>query len=316
MAWPPSNPTWWSTPVTTWPTATRSTRCSRPTTSCWTCPGCFRVRLQRLLRAAAEATRCATCCPTTGAATPTRRRCRGPTCRRRSPSAGWLDLTNELGDSGGRRAADRLRRRRRPPPGLRPARPGRRTGRPHRRSAAGGRRTRRTSGCSTSSPATATTRSSPGTPTAARSVCRSSARSPPTATSTTTAPRACTGTRPTPAPATRAPAWLHVSAGVGTVAVRPDPRGLPPRGDAAHAHLALTSRHSATGDLSRHRNQHLAPQRPACRGPGNRFQTPALRYAHPGCGGPGHRIGLWRSLVARFVRDEEAAGSNPVSPTL
>jgi hypothetical protein len=27
------------------------------------------------------------------------------------------------------------------------------------------------------------------------------------------------------------------------------------------------------------------------------------------------RIGLWRSLVARLVRDEEAAGSNPVSPT-
>ena len=25
--------------------------------------------------------------------------------------------------------------------------------------------------------------------------------------------------------------------------------------------------------------------------------------------------GLWRSLVARFVRDEEAAGSNPASPT-
>src|SRR4051794_15934995 len=25
--------------------------------------------------------------------------------------------------------------------------------------------------------------------------------------------------------------------------------------------------------------------------------------------------GLWRSLVARLVRDEEAAGSNPVSPT-
>jgi hypothetical protein len=29
----------------------------------------------------------------------------------------------------------------------------------------------------------------------------------------------------------------------------------------------------------------------------------------------GARIGLWRSLVARLVRDEEAAGSNPVSPT-
>lgn len=27
------------------------------------------------------------------------------------------------------------------------------------------------------------------------------------------------------------------------------------------------------------------------------------------------KIGEWRSLVARFVRDEEAAGSNPVSPT-
>ncbi|CUR60637.1 hypothetical protein NOCA280062 [metagenome] len=26
-------------------------------------------------------------------------------------------------------------------------------------------------------------------------------------------------------------------------------------------------------------------------------------------------IGLWRSLVARVVRDDEAAGSNPVSPT-
>jgi hypothetical protein len=25
--------------------------------------------------------------------------------------------------------------------------------------------------------------------------------------------------------------------------------------------------------------------------------------------------GVWRSLVARFVRDEEVAGSNPVTPT-
>ena len=29
----------------------------------------------------------------------------------------------------------------------------------------------------------------------------------------------------------------------------------------------------------------------------------------------GETIGLWRSLVARVVRDDEAAGSNPVSPT-
>ena len=27
-------------------------------------------------------------------------------------------------------------------------------------------------------------------------------------------------------------------------------------------------------------------------------------------------LGVWRSLVARFVRDEEVAGSNPVTPTL
>jgi hypothetical protein len=28
-----------------------------------------------------------------------------------------------------------------------------------------------------------------------------------------------------------------------------------------------------------------------------------------------HIIGVWRSLVARFVRDEEAVGSNPATPT-
>ena len=27
------------------------------------------------------------------------------------------------------------------------------------------------------------------------------------------------------------------------------------------------------------------------------------------------RAGVWRSLVARFVRDEEAVGSNPATPT-
>ena len=31
--------------------------------------------------------------------------------------------------------------------------------------------------------------------------------------------------------------------------------------------------------------------------------------------GPVHGTGVWRSLVARFVRDEEVAGSNPVTPT-
>ena len=27
-------------------------------------------------------------------------------------------------------------------------------------------------------------------------------------------------------------------------------------------------------------------------------------------------VGAWRSLVARFVRDEEAVGSNPAAPTI
>jgi hypothetical protein len=31
---------------------------------------------------------------------------------------------------------------------------------------------------------------------------------------------------------------------------------------------------------------------------------------------PQGATGVWRSLVARFVRDEEAAGSNPVTPTM
>ena len=34
----------------------------------------------------------------------------------------------------------------------------------------------------------------------------------------------------------------------------------------------------------------------------------------PEQGGDCH--GVWRSLVARFVRDEEVAGSNPVTPTV
>ena len=35
-----------------------------------------------------------------------------------------------------------------------------------------------------------------------------------------------------------------------------------------------------------------------------------MRYRSGRCAG-----GVWRSLVARFVRDEEAAGSNPATPT-
>src|SRR3954471_9356412 len=74
-------------------------------------------------------------------------------------------------------------------------------------------------------------------------------------------------------------------------AVRPDPRGLPPGGHAAHA----------------------GPS-PLPSGRLTDWGTPVLlRYA-PDLVSPAH-CGLWRSLVARLVRDEEAAGSNPVSPT-
>ena len=52
----------------------------------------------------------------------------------------------------GRRAVLRVRRRRRPAPALRPARRRRRPGRPRAPTSGSGSRTRRTSGCSTSSP--------------------------------------------------------------------------------------------------------------------------------------------------------------------
>ena len=38
-------------------------------------------------------------------------------------------------------------------------------------------------------------------------------------------------------------------------------------------------------------------------------------FGRPYCAAPSLN-GLWLSLVERFVRDEEAAGSNPASPTI
>ena len=83
--------------------------------------------------------------------------------------------------------------------------------------------------------------------------------------------------------------WLHVSAGLGTAPV-PRRSGSPARPEATLLTLVP------------------APDRP---GGG---------ADHPRKGGGGRRldsagIGVWRSLVARFVRDEEVAGSNPVTPT-
>jgi hypothetical protein len=38
------------------------------------------------------------------------------------------------------------------------------------------------------------------------------------------------------------------------------------------------------------------------------YPAPDVGYYCPGAG-------VWRSLAARFVRDEEAVGSNPATPT-
>jgi hypothetical protein len=70
-------------------------------------------------------------------------------------------------------------------------------------------------------------------------------------------------------------------------------------------HLPCGVRHSA----------HASPTDRAGCNPfrqGAQPQVDSLRFA--GRAGP-EAFGLWRSLVARVVRDDEAAGSNPVSPT-
>lgn len=42
----------------------------------------------------------------------------------------------------------------------------------------------------------------------------------------------------------------------------------------------------------------------------------SIRDARLHSRGPSRALGVWRSLVARFVRDEEVVGSNPATPTL
>ena len=89
--------------------------------------------------------------------------------------------------------------------------------------------------------------------------------------------------------------WLHVSAGLGTSPFAPVRFACPPEASL----LTLVAR-PVDGDVS-------APRPP------RRRRRTSARLA------PGSRrlraIGVWRSLVARFVRDEEVAGSNPVTPT-
>src|SRR5580693_3639311 len=74
----------------------------------------------------------------------------------------------------------------------------------------------------------------------------------------------------------------HLTVGPGQVRV-------PPRSDAAHAHAPIVVSMREPPKLS--------------------AKLTEVRSRAP-------RSGVWRSLVARFVRDEEVAGSNPVTPTL
>ena len=184
------------------------------------------------------ATRCATCCPTTASATPTPPSCPGGDLRAgfEQPRLGRPHQPARPPDGRGHDV--RLRRRRRPAPGLRRPGRGRRSGRRRRPTCAWASPTRRTSGCSTSSPPTATTTSSPGTPTAASCACRSRAPWSPTATST---PARAKGLHRHPADSRPGDPGVVLAARLGRArAPRRTPRPvlLPARGHPAHAHPA------------------------------------------------------------------------------
>ena len=86
--------------------------------------------------------------------------------------------------------------------------------------------------------------------------------------------------------------WLHVSAGLGTSPFAPVRFACPPEASL----LTLVPRPVGPDDA--------AVTRASMAG------WTSDRVVN----GP-RAIGVWRSLVARFVRDEEVAGSNPVTPT-
>ena len=89
--------------------------------------------------------------------------------------------------------------------------------------------------------------------------------------------------------------WLHVSAGLGTHPTAPVRFACRARSHPADARSPADRR--PTG---------APPARPA--------GVPNLTLGAVGyyCSA---RLGVWRSLVARFVRDEEVVGSNPATPT-
>ena len=109
--------------------------------------------------------------------------------------------------------------------------------------------------------------------------------------------------------------YLHVSAGVGTspyapfrFACRPEATliSLVPRD-----RLSAVERRSAPREVANARPQPVATGALAT----SRDERRTRETARP-LDSPRLRCrGVWRSLVARFVRDEEVAGSNPVTPT-
>src|SRR5690606_22074299 len=87
---------------------------------------------------------------------------------------------------------------------------------------------------------------------------------------------------------------------------RTDPVRLPPGGEHPHLDPSLTDSRAGSGHLW---SGLAVPRAPPARG--NPLGLPGgcpllLLTAY---------FGVWRSLAARFVRDEEAVGSNPATPT-
>ncbi len=113
---PGSDPTWWSTPATTSPTATRSPAAPESLGDCSTCPGSSSSAPTTTTRRPC-ATRCATCCPTTASGTPTARSCPWRELQRCSRRGG-LDRPHQPARRRSRSGETRfaLRRRRRPAP--------------------------------------------------------------------------------------------------------------------------------------------------------------------------------------------------------
>ena len=258
-----------------------------------------RVRLQRLLQHRRCATRCATCCPTTAAQHPTPPAAVARPARRvRRRRLGRPDQRRAGLD--GRRADDRVRRRRRPAPALRRPGRGRRPGRPGadlRLGVAHAPYLRVLDQFAADGYDAILAGHTHGGQVCLPGLRRADHQLRPRA-----GPRQ--GAAPAPGGLAARRPGLGLAARLGRprhLAVRPgsgSPAGPRPPCSTLVARRA---------------------ERPA-RSPAIRSGLDPLGYARrclsPAFHAPGSAIGLWRSLVARLVRDEEAAGSNPVSPTL